>query len=139
MGAIIRYILVMFLNWRTGRRLVAQPAALPLFVAPLPELIPAIRENKVLYATPKRLRTRLEWKPNDKVMAWGLKFVEGTGKPAWLVFLGELIATLLVVGVFVAFILWSVLVSHKFVPWIGPAMVLLAALIAFLRFVFSTL
>ena len=65
--------------------------------------------------------------------------MEGTGKPAWLVFLGELIATLLVIGVFVAFVLWSTLVSHKFVPWVGPALVLLAALIVFSRFVFSTL
>ncbi|MCJ1435834.1 hypothetical protein MMC27_005210 [Xylographa pallens] len=138
-GVGIRYMLVMFMSWNARRPLVAQPAALPLFLAPLPEQIPVIRENKVLHATPKRLRTKLEWRPNHKVMAWGLKFVEGTGKPAWLIFLGELIAILLVIGVFVFFVLWSVIVSHGFVPWVGPALVLLAALIAFSRFVFSTL
>ncbi|MCJ1416072.1 hypothetical protein MMC32_002407 [Xylographa parallela] len=130
-GVGIRYVLVMFMSWNARKRSVAQQAALPLFLAPLPEQIPAIRENKVLHATPKRLRTELEWKPNHKVMAWGLKFVEGTGKPAWLIFLGELIAILLVIGVFLAFVLWSVIVSHDFMPWVGPALVLLAALIAF--------
>lgn len=65
--------------------------------------------------------------------------MEGTGKPAWLVFLGETIAVLLVIAVFGAFVMWSALVSHKFAPWVGPALVVVAALIVFARFVFSTL
>lgn len=138
-GAAARYILVMFLSWRARRSSVTPPTMLPLVLAPPPRQIQAIRESKVLYATPKRLRTRLEWKPNHKIMAWGLKFVEDTGKPAWLVFLGETIAVLLVIAVFGAFVMWSALVSHKFAPWVGPALVVVAALIVFARFVFSTL